>query len=189
MSRRRMGLALVAPALLPAQAAADGASPVRADGSEKLREGRRPAPAVTFTDAEGREHGFQDFPGEGLVVNLWATWCPPCVAEMPALDRLQALLRGERVRVLPLSSDRGGRAVVEGFYQRLGLRELGLWLDPRGAAARGLGVRGLPTTVILDRAGFERARLEGEAEWDSPALVAAVRRLVEPLAGEATGRT
>jgi hypothetical protein len=50
-------------------------------------------------------------------------------------------------------------------------------------------VRGLPTTVILDRAGFERARLEGEAEWDSPALVAAVRRLVEPLAGEATGRT
>ncbi len=183
MSRRRMGLLLVAPALPPAQAAARG------DGSEKLREGRRPAPAVTFTDAEGREHGFQDFPGEGLVVNLWATWCPPCVAEMPALDRLQAMLRGERVRVLALSSDRGGRAVVEAFYQRLGLRELGLWLDPRGAAARGLGARGLPTTVILDRAGFERARLEGEAEWDSPALVAAVRRLVEPLPGEGTGRS
>ena len=181
MSRRRMGLALVAPALVPAQA--------WANGLQRLREGRRPAAAVAFTDAEGQERTFSDFQGEGLVVNLWATWCPPCVAEMPSLDRLQAMLRGERVRVLALSSDRGGRAVVEAFYQRTGVRELGVWLDPRGAAARGLGVRGLPTTVIVDRDGYERARLEGEAEWDAPALVAAVRRLVVPAAAETPTRT
>jgi len=181
MSRRRMGLALVAPALGPAQAWASGIA--------RLREGRRPAPAVTFTDAEGQERRLSDFAGEGLVVNLWATWCPPCVAEMPSLDRLQALLRAERVRVLALSSDRGGRAVVEAFYQRTGVRELGVWLDPRGAAARGMGVRALPTTVIVDRGGYETARLEGEAEWDAPALVAAVRRLVGPLAGGAPART
>jgi len=112
------------------------------------------------------------------VINLWATWCPPCVAEMPALDRLQGMLRAERIAVLALSSDRGGRAQVEPFYQRLGLKELTIWLDPRGAAARALGARGLPTTVIIDRVGREVARLEGEAAWDAPALVAAVRRLV-----------
>jgi thiol-disulfide isomerase/thioredoxin len=172
MDRRRAALALVAPAL--------AARPAAATGIEKLREGRRSLPAASFTDAEGREQGFAGFAGQGLVVNFWATWCPPCVAEMPALDRLAAMVAGEGVQVLALSSDRGGRAVVEAFYQRLGIRHLGIWLDPRGAAGRALGVRGLPTTLILDRAGEERGRLEGEAEWDAPALVAAVRRLTAP---------
>jgi thiol-disulfide isomerase/thioredoxin len=173
--RRRAALALVAPALAP--------SPAAATGIEKLRESARPLAPATFTDAEGREQRLEDFADQGLVVNFWATWCPPCVAEMPALDRLQAMLASEGVRVLALSSDRGGRPVVERFYERLALRHLGLWLDPRGAAARALGVRGLPTTLIVDRAGVERARLEGEAEWDAPPLVAAVRRLVAPAGG------
>jgi len=167
-----IGATLLAPGLLRQGWAAKGL--------EKLREAASPAPAapITFTDAEGKETGLAAFAGQGLVVNLWATWCPPCVAEMPALDRLQAMLRAERITVLALSSDRGGRAQVEPFYQRLGLKELAIWLDPRGAAARALGARGLPTTVIIDRAGREVARLEGEAAWDAPELVAAVRRLV-----------
>jgi thiol-disulfide isomerase/thioredoxin len=137
----------------------------------------RPLPDLTFTDAEGRPHRLADFAGKGLVINFWATWCPPCVAEMPALDRAQAALAEEGVVVLALSSDRGGRTQVEPFYQRLGLRHLGIWLDPRGAAQREAGVRGLPTTVIVDREGRERARLEGAAEWDTPEMLAAIRRL------------
>lgn len=172
---RRAALALVAPGL--------ACRPAAAAGLDRLREARAPLPEASFTDAAGREHRLADFRGQGLVVNLWATWCPPCVAEMPALDRLQAMLAGEGVRVLPLASDRGGAPVVEAFYRRLELAHLGIWLDPRGAAARALGVRALPTTVIVDRAGMERARLAGEAEWDAPALVAAVRRLVAPAAG------
>jgi len=170
------------PALIGATLLAPGASRQgwAAKGLEKLREAAAPVPAaaITFTDADGKETALAAFAGQGLVVNLWATWCPPCVAEMPALDRLQAMLRAERITVLALSSDRGGRAQVEPFYQRLGLKELAIWLDPRGAAARALGARGLPTTVIIDRAGREVARLEGEAAWDAPEWVAAVRRLV-----------
>ena len=171
-----------APALLGATLLAPGLSRQgwAAKGLEKLREAANPAPAaaITFTDADGKETTLAEFAGQGLMINLWATWCPPCVAEMPALDRLQAMLRAERITMLALSSDRGGRAQVEPFYQRLGLKELAIWLDPRGAAARALGARGLPTTVIIDRAGREVARLEGEAAWDAPELVAAVRRLV-----------
>ncbi len=66
-----------------------------------------------------------DYAGRGLVITLWATWCPPCVAEMPALDRLRAMLAPEGIAVLPLSSDRGGAAQVAPFYERLGLQESG----------------------------------------------------------------
>jgi thiol-disulfide isomerase/thioredoxin len=167
-------LATVATARQAAAAGADG-------GLSRLREtpGGKPIPdGLVFLDAEGRETRFEAFRGKGLVVNFWATWCPPCVAEMPALDRAHAALSREGIEVLALSSDRGGRAQVEPFYARTGLRHLAIWLDPRGAAGRAFGVRGLPTTLILDRAGQEVARLEGEAEWDRPEILAAIRRLV-----------
>jgi hypothetical protein len=75
---------------------------------------------------------------------------------------------------------------VEPFFQRTGLQHLVMWFDPRGAAGRTLGVRGLPTTVIIDRRGMEVGRLEGEAEWDRAEVMAAVRRLVRGAAPAAT---
>lgn len=149
-------------------------------GLNRLREGEAALPPITFTDAEGKAHTPADFAGQGLVINLWATWCPPCVAEMPALDRAAAALAADRIVVLPLSSDRGGLNTVQAFYERTGVRNLRIWLDARGAAARALGARGLPTTVIVDRQGREQARLEGDAAWDAPEFLALIRRLAGP---------
>jgi thiol-disulfide isomerase/thioredoxin len=180
MTRRAALSALTAGGTLLAPLRGGQAAPAGGSGLAKLREAATPQalpPELTFTDAEGKAFGIGDFAGRGLVVNLWATWCPPCVAEMPALDRMQAALAAEGIAVLALSSDRGGRGAVEPFYQRTGVRHLGIWLDPRGAAARALGARGLPTSVLVDRSGQERARLEGEAAWDHPEMIAAVRRL------------
>jgi thiol-disulfide isomerase/thioredoxin len=165
-------------------AAAPPGRKARAAGSigKLVEDEPKPLPDFTFTDAEGKAHSVADFAGKGLLINLWATWCAPCVQEMPALDRAQAALAGEEIVVLALSSDRGGKAQVEPFYRDRGIQRLGLWLDPRGAAGRAMGVRGLPTTIIVDRQGRERARLEGAAEWDEPEMLAAVRRLVGPAA-------
>ncbi|TPG53559.1 TlpA family protein disulfide reductase [Roseomonas nepalensis] len=152
--------------------------PARAQGTGTLRvEGPKPLPALALTDPEGARREIPFFAGKGIVLNLWATWCPPCVEEMPALDRLAGLVAGDGILVVPASSDRGGRAMVEPFYARTGVRNLGVWLDPNSAATRALGARGLPTTVLIDRQGRERARLEGGAAWDGDALLAEVRRL------------
>ena len=185
MRATRRGLVLAVGGTLAGAAAGRKApwSEARAAGAARLAEtGPKPLPEFGFLDAEGKPHTIADFSAKGLLINLWATWCPPCVAEMPALDRTQAALAGEGIQVLALSSDRGGRAQVEGFYRDRGIGHLGVWLDPRGAASRALGVRGLPTTILVDRQGQERARVEGDLEWDAPAMLATIRRLIGPAA-------
>ncbi|GAC1348143.1 MAG: hypothetical protein NVSMB18_35410 [Acetobacteraceae bacterium] len=134
-------------------------------------------PEFHFTTADGAPRTLADYKGQGVVLNFWATWCVPCVAEMPALAALAGLVRGSSVVVLPLSSDRGGAAAVERFYRERGVEGLPVLLDPRGEAARAFATRGIPTTVLIDKNGRERGRLEGAADWASPDAVAAVREL------------
>ena len=157
--------------------APDGA---RLPGIEALQRTDPPAPLppAALVDAGGVVHGLAEFAGAGLVINLWATWCVPCVAELPALAVLARRLKDSSIRVLALSSDRGGAAVVASYYRQHGIEGLAVWLDPTGEAARVWGARGIPTTIIVDRAGRERGRLEGAADWASEAAVATVRGLV-----------
>jgi thiol-disulfide isomerase/thioredoxin len=122
---------------------------------------------------------LSDFAGRVVLLNLWATWCAPCVREMPTLDRLQAELGGPDFEVVALSSDRAGAAAVEPFFRTHGLSRLGVYLDPQGEATRALGTRGLPTTVLIDREGREVGRLEGVAEWDSPEAKALIRAYID----------
>lgn len=136
-----------------------------------------PAPDITFQSADGTEHRLAEFLGHGMVVNLWATWCAPCVAEMPSLAALSKTVAPDDIAVLPLSSDRGGAAVVQAFYQQHGIAGLPVLLDPKGAAAHAWHVRGIPTSLIIDKQGRERARLEGSADWSTPAAAALVRKL------------
>ncbi len=135
-------------------------------------------PEIRFTTADGTVRTLADYAGQGVVLNLWATWCVPCVAEMPALDALARLVAGDRVAVLTLSSDRGGAAPVERFYRDKAIQTLPVLLDPRGDAARALGARGIPTTLLIDRAGKERGRLEGAADWASADSLGVIRQLI-----------
>lgn len=136
------------------------------------------APDIVFVAADGAEHHLTEFRGHGMVINLWATWCVPCVAEMPALAALSKTLAPDDIAVLPLSSDRGGASVVQAFYQEHGITGLPVLLDPKSAAAHAWHARGIPTSLIIDKQGRERARLEGAADWSTQAAAATVRSLV-----------
>ena len=137
-----------------------------------------PVPEVTFLDEAGAERTLAAFHGRGLVVNFWATWCAPCVREMPALDRLRATLAPDGIDVLALSEDRGGAPVVREFYRVNGIEHLPISLDKGARAVRAFSVRGLPTTVLIDADGNEVGRLTGAAEWDTDAAAAFVRACI-----------
>ncbi len=138
----------------------------------------RPAPELSFTSRGGKALSLADFRGRFVLVNLWATWCGPCVREMPSLDRLQAQL-GDRLSVLAISEDRGAGHVVEPFLDKLGLRRLAVYLDPDSAAQQAFAIRGLPTSFLIDRDGRILASLEGAAEWDAPSMVARLERYLQ----------
>lgn len=168
----------VAPPVTPEVVRLDApAMVVPAAGLEKFKgtEAPKPLPALAFTDGEGRRVDLTDFAGKLVLLNLWATWCGPCVKEMPSLDRLQAKLGGEGFQVVALSLDRGGRAAVEPFYQKTGVGNLTLYLDPGSASMQALGLRGLPTTLLVDEEGRELGRVEGAVEWDAPEVLAFLR--------------
>ncbi len=120
---------------------------------------------------------WRTIPASAVVLNLWATWCVPCVREMPALDDLAGLVARDGVVVLPVSSDRGGADTVQRFYADRGIRNLPVLLDPQSRMAHGLGVSGIPTTLLIDRDGRELAWLEGAADWSSADAVTVVRKI------------
>jgi thiol-disulfide isomerase/thioredoxin len=136
----------------------------------------RPVANVEFEDGQGRKRTLADFRGKVVLLNIWATWCGPCRAEMPTLDRLQAKLGSKDFEVVALSIDRGGQTVVKSFFDAINVRALTIYVDATAAAQDKLGVVGIPTTVLIDREGREVARHIGPARWDRPEVIDIIRR-------------
>jgi len=144
-------------------------------------EGPPPMPTRTLRDAAGRETTLAAFGGEVMVLNLWATWCAPCMEEMPTLAELQRRYAG-RLRVIPVSVDsEADRAKAERELARLSGNSLPFLIDVSRGILFDARAAGMPVTIIYDRDGREVARLAGGADWssdDAAALIDAV------LAGE-----
>jgi thiol-disulfide isomerase/thioredoxin len=134
------------------------------------------APAISLADTNGHSVELSELRGKLVLVNLWATWCEPCLREMPSLERLQSRL-GERIAVLAVSEDRGGNKTVEPFIAKLGLKSVKVYIDPKSEVGHAFGAHGLPTSFLIDREGKVLGRVEGAAEWDSPKILG----VLEPL--------
>lgn len=139
-----------------------------------------PLPDLRVLDGAGRPVDLASFRGKMVLLNIWATWCPPCRQEMPSLDRLQAQLGGGEFQVVALSVDAGAKALdqVKSFYASIGIKHLAVYLDADAAAIFTLKAVGVPTTLLLDRQGRELGRMSGTAEWDSPQIVKALQALL-----------
>lgn len=180
---RAIGVAVLVAAfgwsLPPVEAAA--AAPPRTGWMQgfTVAEAGPPAPATEFIGRSGESYTLENFRGKVVLVNFWATWCGPCVRELPSLKRLDARLGGDRLVVLALSQDRGGWDRIAPFWNKHGLHGLTAFHDPKARTARAAKVGALPTTVLYGRDGRELGRLTGHAEWDSGEALALLRHYLE----------
>jgi thiol-disulfide isomerase/thioredoxin len=138
----------------------------------KLDQPPKPLPEFAFSDADDKPIKLADYKGKTLLLNFWATWCAPCVQEMPSLDKLQAEMGRERFVVLPLSLDGPSWRKVKPFYEDRKLANLGIYFDKGKKAMSTLDIGVLPTSILVDAQGRELGRIEGEADWDTPEALA-----------------
>ncbi|MBC2776177.1 TlpA family protein disulfide reductase [Parasphingopyxis marina] len=122
------------------------------------------APDLAFTSEAGQEIRLSDFEGRPLLVNLWATWCAPCIREMPTLDALAERREGS-LKVLTVSQDFQGSAVVAPFFAENSFRHLEPWLDEDNAMLSALESDSLPITILYDEDGAELFRVYGGMDW------------------------
>lgn len=168
-----------------AQRGDDASTTVDIGGQRFIRwQNPRNVPALSFQDEDGRTLTLADFRGRVVLLNLWATWCPPCRKEMPSLDRLNAKRGGPAFEVVALSID-ADPAAVKPFYREIGVTSLRGYFDSNARASAELGAFAVPATLLLDRHGREIGRALGPAEWDSPQVEALIDgALVTPAARE-----
>ena len=143
----------------------------------KVGEGAFDTPFFTATE---EPVSLAHFKGRGLVVNFWATWCLPCVREMPALDRLAKALKGSGIEVIAISEDREALEKVPAFFTEKGIENLDIYYDLKGALSRKLGAEGLPTTVLITHDGVDLGHVMGTLEWDSPEIERYLRKALTP---------
>ena len=111
-----------------------------------------PAPQVPFGDGQGQSVRLGDFKGQVILLNFWATWCAPCIQEMPSLDR-------------------GGLEVPRAFLQKLSLTHLGLYKDQKNQLSRALKLRAIPSSFLIDKSGNLVGELAGPFEWDQDSVL------------------
>jgi len=150
------------------------------DSLKKLTVLRTPPvqPAMVFKSPDGTEMRLSDYKGKVILVNVWATWCAPCIAEMPMLSQLQAEKKSAGFEIVTISLDRTAQEAAD-WLRKNEINNLPLWHDSTYALNGKLDLPGLPTSIFYDRAGREIARIPGEVDWTSQEALALVEQLTE----------
>jgi thiol-disulfide isomerase/thioredoxin len=137
-----------------------------------------PAPAFTLEDMDGKKVSLADLRGRVVLVNFWATWCPPCRKEMPSLERLARLMKDQPFTVLAINVGEDPDNVFGFLSQLEPAPGFPLLFDRNSAVLRSWPVRGLPTSFVIDPAGRIAYRAVGGREFDDAAIVSAIRSLI-----------
>ena len=140
-----------------------------------------PLPEARFKDRNGNDVDFARLRGSPLLAHLWGSWCPLCIEELPSIDRLQAAMWDEGLRLVAINRDRGGPPLIDALYQEHKIVNLPVFTDRWGKLAHRLGAKAVPITLYVDAAGREVGRYYGTTRWDSEETQAHIRRCLGML--------
>jgi thiol-disulfide isomerase/thioredoxin len=122
---------------------------------------------------------LKSFSGSLTLINFWATWCAPCLEEMPSLSNLQTIKGGKNFKVVTIATMRNSPKSVENFFKKTSIENLTKYQDPKGKLARSLKIAGLPLTILLSKDNKEVARFIGDADWSSPQALNMIQNAIE----------
>ena len=135
------------------------------------------APEFRLSTLDGKQIHLSDFRGKVVILHFWATWCPPCVEELPVLDRFSRSMSGADIQFLAVSVDEGGAEAVAPFMKKNALT-IPVLLDPGASVSHSYGTFKFPETYLLDRNGVVRYKVIGPADWSDPANIQGVRDMI-----------
>jgi peroxiredoxin len=138
----------------------------------------KPAPDFMFPGPDGKMVSLSDYLGHVVLVNVWATWCPPCVDEMPSMERLYKELKGENFEILAVSIDALGEKAVAPFMKKYNLSFPAL-MDPDGAFKTLYHTTGVPESFIVNQEGILIKQIIGPRDWATPGVIGYFRDLLK----------
>ena len=126
---------------------------------------------LTFLDAKNNQHSINDYKGNLILLNFWATWCSPCKEEMPSLDLLKSNENLDNLKIFPINIGQDSVEKSFNFFEELGIVNLEIFFDPPTTLAKKLGLRGIPTSILLNKDGLEFARIIGSIDFSDQKFI------------------
>jgi thiol-disulfide isomerase/thioredoxin len=143
----------------------------------EVKEGR-PVPEITVSSLKGAPLKLSDLKGKVVLLNFWATWCPPCREEIPSMMKLNSAMTGKPFEMVAVSIDEGGVPEIESFFKASG-HSLPTYTDQGGAAQKAYGITGVPETFVIDKNGVLVKKVIGPLAWDSPETISFIEGLMK----------
>lgn len=140
---------------------------------------KKPAPEIVVNNLNNSPQKLSALKGKVVLLNFWATWCPPCREEIPSMIKLNKFMAGKPFQMLAVSIDEGGKEAIESFFQSSGFSELPVYTDPENNAATAYGITGVPETFVINKDGIIVKKVIGPLAWDSPEVVAFLEELLK----------
>ena len=129
------------------------------------------APEINVIDMNGEKRTLEDLKGKFVLVNFWATWCAPCKEEMPSLDQLQSQKNLNNLKIFPINVGQDNLEKASKFFEDLGIDNLKIYFDSPITLAKKFGLRGVPTTILINKDGYEFARIVGSIDFNEKNFV------------------
>lgn len=158
--------------------AAVGCSKKESVPSEAVVKEHSPAPEVAVNSLKNVPLKLSDLKGKVVLLNFWATWCPPCREEIPSMMKLNSVMAGKPFQMMAISVDEGGVPAIEAFFKESGLT-LPAYIDPDGKAAKAYGITGVPETFVIDKSGILVKKVVGAFAWDSAESISFLEGLMK----------
>lgn len=155
-----------------------GCSKEKGTGPVKSPSEKSQAPDISVVSLDNQQLSLASLKGKVVLLNFWATWCPPCREEIPSMMKLNSFMAGKPFQMVCVSVDEGGKQAVQDFFKNTGF-SLPAYLDPTGQAAAAYGLTGVPETFIIDKQGLIAKKVIGGLDWASPEVIAFLEGLMQ----------